>query len=233
MSKAADGLTTATEHVKPSRRRALSILATAAPTLAMAGSALAVTASHGKSEIASLYVEWLAQRRRLTAAIDTLNAAEDRSSAICPPLPEILAWKNAPFHWQVRVSSKYPYMGEFDRDWRISLRLAQEISSGVWAKPDKWAAEVLEAATQYEAVTEAADEMAGVPAANSEYENSFHAVKSLANHLVDIAPTDLADVQMQIRATQDQHEDETTGPLEEKLFAAILSASSAFDRRAV
>ncbi len=233
MTKATDGLNTAHELAKPSRRRALTLLASAAPIIAT-GSALVVSANtERESGIAKWFAEWQIERRQIDVASAELSQAEDRASALYPDHPNVLKWENAPSRWQIWT------LGHVDRrsfssGHYITLENARLLAAGkLGGCPDEWTAEVLEAAERWQAATEAADEMSGVKAAEHEWDRCLDAVRNLAQRITAITPLSIADVQMQILAVQDQHEGVQIGPLEESLFASILAAPSALVGRTV
>jgi hypothetical protein len=230
MTKAADGLTTATEHAKPSRRRALTLLAASGPVLAMVGSSLVVAANaDGQSEIARLFAEWQAEYHQHDAALKELSEAEERAHALYPERPAILWRNNAPASWQ-NVISRHGFPG----DRLILVEEARELAAGKsWHIPDDWSAKLVKTAERWEAAKDAADEMSGHNAAQLEWTRSIDALMALAERIAAIVPRSLEDVQMQIVVVKDRHEDWQVGPLEEKLFASILAASSAFSGRAV
>lgn len=85
MSKAIEGGSTPEDQSKPSRRRALSILAASAPVLAM-GSALAAdeVRSELSEDVAAAFARWRTACAAFEAAIEQASVASERCSAMLP-----------------------------------------------------------------------------------------------------------------------------------------------------
>jgi len=93
MSKADTGRSTGEDHLKPSRRRALSIMAAATPAIAGGFSTLPAfaSASAGKSTVAQLFDVYVIARNDVEAWCKAYRAAAERCAAMAPEPPlEIL-----------------------------------------------------------------------------------------------------------------------------------------------
>lgn len=90
MSKAAEGLNTATEHVKPSRRHALSVLAVAPVIAAVPVVRARAKAPESSAKIAAAFAEWRSAEAAMEAAFEAEDPGLARYHAILPEQPK---WK--------------------------------------------------------------------------------------------------------------------------------------------